>query len=292
MEGTDRKKGDTQPEIKPVLFSCYDLEHIDSPFGYILRIYLDNTVGKDQICGKTVIKMPIGWSCKELDEEDFIIALGELKVLRFMLIANGKNFTVKSMATAVVTSSRGEEIKEIQLGSGWVTWWKLARIRNVEGPEGFDKAYTPEKDGNIIENNLEPDTRIALYKSFECFGYVNLEKIFEQKDITEMVATTPEYKLSYATCVANSPEKRECYLQLMGEDRFKVWINDQLVAIVAECIAKPVEYLVQLQKSKNRILIKCSQDAHLEWNDRSWGFHFRFTDDERKPLNDITYSLE
>jgi len=106
-----------------------------------------------------------------------------------------------------------------------------------------------------------------------------------------MVATTPEYKLCYATCIANSPNKRECYLQLMGEDRFKVWINGQLVAIVYECVARPVEYLVQLKEGKNRILIKCTQDAHLEWNDRSWGFHFRFTDDERKSLDNITYSL-
>lgn len=111
-------------------------------------------------------------------------------------------------------------------------------------------------------------------------------------DITQMVAAVPEYKLCYAACVADSPEDKECYLQLMGEDRFKVLINGRLVAIVDECIAKPVEYLVQLKKGKNRILIKCTQDAHREWNDRSWGFHFRFANDERNPLNDIIYSLE
>jgi len=199
MEGTDRKKEDAQTEIKPVLFSCYDLEHIDSPFGYILRIYLDNTVGKDQICGKTVIQMPIGWSCKVLDEEDFIIASGELRVLRFMLITKENAFTAKSTVTAVVTSSRGEEIKEVQLGSGWVSWWKLARFYNVDGPEGFNKVYAPEKNSNITENNLRSNIKIVLYKSFECFGYINLEKVFEQKDITEMVATTHEYKLCYAT---------------------------------------------------------------------------------------------
>lgn len=292
MEGTDREKGDAQPEIKPVLFSCYDLEHIDSPFGYILRIYLDNTAGKDQICGKTVIKMHIGWSCKALDEENFIIASGELRVLRFMLITKENTFTVKSTLTAVVTSSRGEEIKEVQLGSGWVSWWKLAHILNIENPEEFDNVYAPENDGDIIEDNLKVDTNITTYRGFECFGYVNLEKVFNQKDITEMVAATTEYKLCYAACIADSPEEKECYMQLMGEDRFKVWINGQLVAIVSECIARPVEYLVQLKEGKNRILIKCTQDAHMEWNDRSWGFHFRFTDDERKPLDNITYSLE
>lgn len=109
-----------------------------------------------------------------------------------MLITKGNTFTAKSIVTAVVTSSRGKEIKEIQLGSGWVSWWKLARFYNVDGPGGFNKVYASEKNGNITENNLKSNIKIVLYyKSFECFGYVNLEKVFEQKDITEMVATTP-----------------------------------------------------------------------------------------------------
>jgi alpha-glucosidase (family GH31 glycosyl hydrolase) len=291
MEGKDAKKGDTQPETKPALFSWYDLEHIDSPFGYILRIYLDNRAGETKIRGKTLIRMPVGWSFKDLDGENFSIPRGELRIFRFMLVAQGNTFTAKSMATAVVTSSQGEEAKDIQLGSGWASWWKIAGPYKIDGPEGFNKVYAPEKDCNIIENHLESNIKMIFSKGFECFGYVNLEKVFKKMDITEMVATVPECKLCYATCIARSPEKRDCYLQLMGEDRFKVWINDKLVAIVDECIAKPVEYLVRLQKGKNRILIKCTQDAHREWNDRSWGFHFRFADNERKPWNDITYSI-
>jgi len=292
MEGMERDIKDMQPEEKYALFSYYDLEYIDSSFGYILRIYLDNTASKKKISGKAIISTPVGWKCKILDEEDFIIAPGGYKVLRFMLTTNGNTFTSKSIAKAVVKSSSGEEKKEIQLGSGWVSWWKLARILNIESPEEFDNIYAPEKDGDIIEDNLKVDAKITTYRGFECFGYVNLEKVFNQKDITEMVAATTEYKLCYAACVADSPEERECYMQLMGEDRFKVWINNKLVAIVTECVAKPVEYLVKLKKGKNRILIKCTQDAHMEWNDRSWGFYFRFSDNERKPLDDIIYTVE
>jgi len=292
MEGINKDVVVTQPEVSPALLTYCDLEHVDSHTEYIMRIYLDNTTGKNKIHGKVIVHTPIGWSSEVLDDEDIIIPQGEQKVLKVRLTAVGNTFTPKSIANVIVTSSYGEEKKEIQLGSGWVSWWKLARILNIESPEEFDNVYAPEKDGDIIEDNLKVDAKIITYRGFECFGYVNLEKVFNQKDITEMVVATTEYKLCYAACVADSPEERECYMQLMGEDRFKVWINSKLVAIVTECVAKPVEYLVKLKKGKNRILIKCTQDAHMEWNDRSWGFYFRFSDNERKPLDDIIYTVE
>jgi len=292
MKGIKSDIKDLHPDKKYALFSYYDLEYVNSPFGYILRIYLDNTTGRENISGKAIIQTPIGWTYKILDGEDFMIESGKYKILRFMLTASGNAYTAKSMVTAVIKSSSGEEKKEIQLGSGWVSWWKLARILNIESPEEFDNVYAPEIDGDIIEDNLKVDAKITTYRGFDCFGYVNLEKVFKQKDITEMFAVATEYKLCYASCVADSPDERECYMQLMGEDRFKVWINNKLVAIVNECIAKPVEYLVRLKKGKNHILIKCTQDAHMEWNDRSWGFYFRFSDDERKPLDDIIYTAE
>lgn len=293
LAGVVQREGEVLTGKTNALLSYYDLEYIDSlPFSYIIRLYLDNTTGNNNIAGKAAIKPPVGWSCENLDGEDFVIGPGGNIIMRFRLSAGGRCFTASSKAIAVIDSPLGGESKEIQLGSGWAGWWKLARILDVTGPEQFDQVYAPEEDGIIVEEMIKAGATITDYRSFECFGYVNLEKFFNDKDITEMVATTTEYKLCYASCVAESPDERECYMQLMGEDRFKVWINNQLVAVVDHCVAKPAEYLVKLKKGDNSILIKCAHDAHMEWNDRSWGFYFRFSDDERKPLNDIFYTAE
>jgi len=268
LSGTDLHRDDSPSPGQPSCRAGYDLENVEPTGAQILRIYLNG--------GNCALKVPPGWSCRPLGEEDHAI--------RFELTPDGKGFTAESMATAVVSGPGREESKAIQLGSGWATWWTLAGPYRVEGPEGFDQAYAPER------NELEPGISSMVFRGFECFGYVNLDKQFSPKDITQMVASVAEHKLCYAICVADSPEPRDCFFQLMGEDRFKVWINGRLEAMIHDCAAKPVEVPVRLRKGENRVVLKCTQDAHREWNDRAWGFHFRFVDYGRKPLADVVYS--
>jgi hypothetical protein len=233
--------------------------------------------------------MPAGWSCRELGEEDLPAAGQAEKTWRFLVTPEGDRFTAESVATAVASGPWGEESKTVQLGSGWATWWRLTGPYRVEGLSGFDQVYAPERNDGSARTELEPGVGSREFRGFECFGYVNLDKQFAPKDITEMVAAAPEYKLCYASCVADSPQERDCLFQLLGEDRFKVWVNGRLEAIVQDCAARPVEVPVHLRKGENRVLLKCTQDAHREWNDRAWGFHFRFVDDGRKPLPDVVY---
>jgi len=292
MEGNVLKNYPYQPENKPSLFSGYDLEVVYSPFRYIMRVYLDNRAGKNPVQGKLFVQMPPGWSYTPVDGKNFNAPQDEISISKIELIPDGDSFTQTSTMVFTIYLPHEEQTINIQLGSGWISWWKVAGPYKMDNLHGFNKVFLPEKTGCVSEKSLENGIRAVNYKGFECFGYVNLEKIFNPKDITQMVATTTEYKVCYASCVVDSPDKKICIMQLMGEDRFKVWINNHLVAIVHDCVARPVEYLVQLEKGKNHILIKCTQDAHREWNDRSWGFYLRFTDDERKPLNDILVSAE
>jgi alpha-glucosidase len=273
LKGTDPQRDDSPSPGPPSCWAGYDLENIEPPGAQILRIYLNG--------GNSVLKMPLGWSCRPLSEEDL--------ATRFEITPDGKAFTADSMATAIVSGPGGEESKAIQLGSGWATWWRLVGPYRVEGPEGFDQVYGPERNDESAQKKLEPGIGSVVFRGFECFGYVNLDKQFAPKDITEMVAAVAEHKLCYAICVADSPEPRDCLFQLMGEDRFKVWLNGRLQAIIHDCAAKPVEVPVRLRKGENRVVLKCTQDAHREWNDRAWGFHFRFVNDGRKPLPDVVY---
>ncbi len=293
LQGEEHSRDDGGPPSGAPVFAGCDLEGLDpQAAGHILRVYLDNTGGKEGAGGKTLVRMPLGWSCEALDGRQFNLAAGERSIQRFRLTAGGECFTAESMASVGIRSPRGQESRKIRLGSGWATWWTLAGPYRTDGPEGFDTVYAPERSGDVSQENLEPGTEAVFFRGFECFGYVNLEKIFAPRDITEMVAAAAEYKLCYASCSAESPEQQECLLQLMGEDRFKVWINGRLLAVVSECGARPVEYPVRLRKGSNRVLLKCTQDAHREWNDRSWGFFFRFADEERKPLKDVIYSCQ
>lgn len=291
MRGIGERGGDEQEELTPVFFTGYDMEKMDAPFGYLLRIYLANTTAHPVVV-KAVVQPATGWHVKAVDGEEFELAPGEERTVYFNLTVEGKAFTVRSMTPVIIASPYGEERKEIQLGSAWAGWWKIIGPYKVAGPEGFDTVFAPEQAGKQQSDQLEAGIKKILVNTFECFGYVNLEKAFGIRTFNDMMGTTPEYKLAYAACVVNSPTDKECIVQLMGEDRFKLWINNRLIAVVAECVAKPVEYPVQLKKGVNHILIKCTQDAHREWNDRSWGFFFRLVDEARKPLDDLIYSAE
>jgi len=292
IAGMREEKSAADAKVEQGLFSGYDLESTESPAGYLLRVYLENGPPEPPMRVSISIRCPTGWSCDPIDGDSLLVGAGGHEVARFVLAAGGSSITALSRATITITSPRGEERKEVCLGSGWNTWWKVAGPYEVDGPEGFEKVYAPERGGQIEEKNLEKGINLLSVRKLECFGYVNLDKLFQTMNIVELVAAIPGYKLCYAACVVKSPSSRECLLQLMGEDRFKVWVNDKLVAIVHDCAARSAEFLVRLLEGRNRVLIKCSQDAHREWNDRAWGFHFRFVDDSRSPLDDVTYSIE
>jgi alpha-glucosidase (family GH31 glycosyl hydrolase) len=292
MERTGPAREEPRPLAKAGLGAGYDLETVDPVNGQLLRIYLDNRAGAGPARGRITLQMFTGWSQEALDGEDFAVEARQIGIVRFRLFPMGPAHPASGSARAFIRSAQQEQVLEIPLGSGWASWWNILGPFKPGGPEGFDTIYPPETSGRLVEPDRESGLKLVRFQSHECFGYVNLEKIFEPKDITAMVVGTPEYKLCYSSCTAYAPESRECLLQLMGEDRFKVWINDRPVAIVHECAARPAEFSVHLDRGANRILLKCTQDAHREWNDRAWGFYFRFSDDGRRPLSEVTYALE
>ena len=292
IEGAGPAQEEPRPAVEPALVAGYDLETVDPAGGQLLRVYLDNAGGAGQVRGRIALRAFTGCGHEALDGEDFSVEPDEIRIVRFRLYPVGPAHAASGSVKALIRAAEEQRTLEIPLGSGWASWWKILGPFKPAGPEVFDAVYPPETGGKLAEPDPDTGLKLVRFESFECFGYVNLEKVFEPKDITALVKGTPEYKLCYASCTAYSPESKECFFQLMGEDRFKVWINDRLAAIVHECVARPAEFSAHLDKGANRVLVKCTQDAHREWNDRAWGFYFRFSGDGHGPLSDITYALD
>jgi len=292
IEGAGPAQEEPRPAAEPALVAGYDLETVDPAGGQLLRVYLDNAGGAGQVRGRIALRAFTGCGHEALDGEDFSVEPDEIRIVRFRLYPVGPAHAASGSVKALIRAAEEQRTLEIPLGSGWASWWKILGPFKPAGPEGFDAVYPPETGGKLAEPDPDTGLKLVRFESFECFGYVNLEKVFEPKDITALVRGTPEYKLCYASCTVYSPESKECFFQLMGEDRFKVWINDRLAAIVHECVARPAEFSAHLDKGANRVLVKCTQDAHREWNDRAWGFYFRFSGDGHGPLSDITYALD
>ena len=275
---------------KKIFYINYDFEYLPDSFGFILRVYLDNRKNNTRNDGVVSISMPPGWQNKSKEQVKFNLDPNSIKTLEFTLQPISNSFTVNSIVVITVSTNLKKEEKKIQLGSGWATWWKLAGPYKVNKLEDFNKIYLPEKLLKIDKSNIEPGISVNSYIDFNCFGYVNIDKSLGEKDLIIQTIENPEYQIAYGSCYIKSPEDRECFMQIKGENRFKVWINKRLTAIVEDCIARPVEYHVALKRGKNHVLIKCSFDARKEWNDRAWGFYFRFLNEKRGPLDDIIYS--
>ncbi|MCL5070317.1 MAG: DUF5110 domain-containing protein [Actinobacteria bacterium] len=270
----------------------YDLEYIDEPFGYLLRVYLSNCKNNSGLRGSFFIDMPHGWMNASEKHGRFTLKPYSIETMVFRLHPEARSFSVNSTAILTVLTGKRKENKRIQLGSGWATWWNLAGPYKVNKFKDFDKIYLPEKLLKIDKNNIEPGISINPIIDFNWFGYVNIDKSLVEKNLEIQAIENPVYRIAYCDCFIESPEEKQCLMQLRGENRFKVWLNKKLIAIVDDCVAKPVEYHTDLKKGLNHVLIKASFDASKEWNDRAWGFYFRFVNEKRQPLDDIFYSIE
>ena len=157
-------------------------------------------------------------------------------------------------------------------------WYVLGALPGEEG-KAFNRVYPFENEELVdyaakYEGAAGEPIGWKRNEMFDCFGYVDLRQAVDG-------GFGPlGYYLGYAASQVWSPEQRTVVLELLGEDRFKVWLNGSLVILANQRPAfSPIQVPVRLEAGWNTVLLKCTQDSTREWGGRSWGFYFRVLDE-------------
>ena len=157
-------------------------------------------------------------------------------------------------------------------------WYFLGPFDNSDR-DGLDRHFPPEEKTDIkAAYKDKDDNEIAWFKPFDYndSGLVDLNKLFETND----------YTIAYALTYVYSPNEREVQFRFGSDDGIKVWLNDEMVfSYEVERSAEVDDDIltVALRKGWNKILIKVSET----WG--SWGFFFRVTGQNGKPVEDIIF---
>ena len=93
------------------------------------------------------------------------------------------------------------------------------------------------------------------------------------------------FSLAYAVADFNCKTSQEAFLSIDGDDAFKVWFNDKMLAEEIapyeqrkSCIASRPKIAVSLKPGINRLLVKSANIGH------EWWVRLRLTDADGKPI--------
>ena len=157
-------------------------------------------------------------------------------------------------------------------------WLVLGPFDNTSGI-GYDTAYI-----------TEDATEIDLTAEYDGVADGEERKVKWQKSTDETFngfidfGRNKDWLVSYAWVTIDSPDEREVQFRFGSDDQSKIWLNGKEVYAFPEYRWAKVDnetIPVTLKAGKNTILVKiCNEEL-------SWGFYFRITDTDGKPMPDL-----
>ena len=153
-------------------------------------------------------------------------------------------------------------------------WLMIGPFDNTDGA-GFEKPYPPEQEIDLA-GVYDGVGKKATWVAHDSGGTDDLTPLFQPN----------QHVVAYALTYIDSPDEREVTFMAGSDDGIKVWLNDSIIwsnDIYRRMSIDSDIFKAQLGKGINRILIKLTQ------GDREWGFHFRVTDSNGLPYDDLTY---
>ncbi len=172
-------------------------------------------------------------------------------------------------------------VEDLQETFGTVTHWLLAGpYPNSQDFEGLKTVYPPEKE--ILGAASRPGS--------EGVRWVEVEPVSNRVsvDLTRYLKPT-QHVCAYALCWITSPVKQEAQIRLGTNDAGKMWLGGKLIyeyAREGSAVLDRDIVEVELPKGTTPVLLKVCNGV------RNWGFVFRLTDRQGRPLRDVKFSVE
>ncbi|MBI4558057.1 MAG: hypothetical protein HY706_10795 [Candidatus Hydrogenedentes bacterium] len=174
--------------------------------------------------------------------------------------------------------------KEINLRKHFGTqthWMLIGPFPSEKGLTGHSVVYPPEQAIDLAAeyDGLGGKVRWQEFQGQGSQASVDLTKVFKP---TEQVC-------AYAFCHVASPQEQEVQVRLGTNDAGKLWIGG---ALLYDYPGEDTAWLdhailpVKLSKGTTPFLIKVTNGVH------NWGFVFRITDQQGKPIGNLQYLMK
>jgi len=165
---------------------------------------------------------------------------------------------------------------------GLVNEWLVIGPFDNKNWEGHERAYPPEREVDLEASYSGKDGRRVGWRRLRTQpwdGYVDLERFFGGE----------EWAVAYALCWAEAERPLSAEVRVGSNDSAVMWIggrkvHDRLVeraAILDEDIIR-----LDLPQGRTPVLLKIGQSS------LSWGFYFRITDADGKPLDGVRFTTQ
>lgn len=175
---------------------------------------------------------------------------------------------------------RGAEVNFRDYFSTQTDWWLIGPFASDDNFAGHAAVYPPEQtiDLQAAYDGVGGKVRWHLNRQAGRNASVDLTRVFQP---TENVA-------AYAFCCVTSPVEQDAHVRFGSNDAGKVWLGDKLVH---DYPYEGTAYLdrdiipVHLPQGTTKILLKLTN------HQKNWGFVFRVTDKQGRPLKNLVFGL-
>ncbi len=273
-------------DVMPVPKLDYAVEFNAEQPQRVLKLYLHNPY-KYVLKAHVHLIEPLGYRIGRSEFDEYVQP-GDT-VLRIDLTMTGAQSASAELRGSISVGDVKLELNE-RLNSGWATWWSVVLGYPFDGPEGLNVPLPPE---SVETFDDVTDAIVGTVNDSQCFGYTNLRKaMYATIPFEKLQGMRANYQIGFAACHVDLVDDTICYAELMGDDRFRVWIDGVECMRVEDHYEAPQRSKLTLTRGRHRIVVKAAQDARLEWNDRAWGFYFRLADSSGQPIENALYSID
>ncbi len=202
----------------------------------------------------------------------------------------------EAVASALGSIAPDNGIAPVARSQGYITDWMIVgTFYNDKEHKAFTGELPPEK--NIDFNATYPSTYVWALRGNQnkpgekpierevTWNEASVDRTNGKLRMGPLLPPPGTFSLAYAVADFNCTATQEAFLSIDGDDAFKVWFNDKMLAEEIapyqhrqSCIVSRSQIAIKLRPGINRLLVKSANIGH------EWWVRLRLTDADGKPI--------
>ena len=260
----------------------------DAPTGELVSYLEEALVNTDTVVRKTAFDL-LGHAGNADDFEPALAMLGEA-------LSGTDTIRREAVAEALGSIAPDKGVANVARRQGYISnWMVLGTFLNDKEHKAFAEEFEPEKTIDFektypstyvwaLQGNQRKDGEKAIEREIG-WAEASVNKTNGMLLMGPLLPPPGTFSIAYAVSDFNSTKEQELFLNLDGDDAFKVWLNGEKIAEAIapylprqSCLATVGNIKIKLKKGTNRILIK---SANIE---NEWWVRARITDANNRPI--------
>ncbi|MDA7681236.1 hypothetical protein N8603_02495 [Verrucomicrobiales bacterium] len=260
----------------------------DAPTGELVSYLEEALVNTDTVVRKTAFDL-LGHAGNADDFEPALAMLGDA-------LSGTDTIRREAVAEALGSIAPDKGVANVARRQGYISnWMVLGTFLNDKEHKAFAEEFEPEKTIDFektypstyvwaLQGNQRKDGEKAIEREIG-WAEASVNKTNGMLLMGPLLPPPGTFSIAYAVSDFNSTKEQELFLNLDGDDAFKVWLNGEKIAEAIapylprqSCLATVGNIKIKLKKGTNRILIK---SANIE---NEWWVRARITDANNRPI--------